>query len=184
MFNIKNLIFIITTFFYGLNLQAKQFEIPSYDVLVIGGTPAGVAAAIGAARLGKTVMVIEQSPVLGGVLSSGLIRLDDYYSEANSGVMESFRKSVKAYHRSELAEDPLVKRHLELPDKPWHTAHGRAWEPHTAARIFGELLAEEESAQARFNEVAIDVMMEGDRVIGVVTCDRNNQGQLGKEHRY
>ena len=184
MFNIKNLIFTITTFFYGFNLQAKQLEVPSYDVLVIGGTPAGVAAAIGAARLGKTVMVIEQSPVLGGVLSSGVIRLDDYYSEANSGVIESFRKSVKAYHRSELAEDPLVKKHLESPDKPWNTAHGRAWEPHTAARIFGELLAEEESARVRFNEVAIDVMMEGDRVIGVVTCDRNNQGQLGKEHRY
>ncbi len=49
------------------------------DVVVIGGTPAGIAAAIAAGRGGATVMLIEQAPVLGGVLSSGVIRLDDLY---------------------------------------------------------------------------------------------------------
>ena len=34
-----------------------------YDVIVIGGTPAGVAAAIAAARADKTVIIIEQAPV-------------------------------------------------------------------------------------------------------------------------
>ena len=63
----------------------------SADVVVIGGTPAGVAAAIAAARADKTVIIIEQSPVLGGVLSSGVLRLDDKYVESNSGVMEEFR---------------------------------------------------------------------------------------------
>ena len=44
-----------------------------YDVVVIGGTPAGVAAAIAAARADKTVIIIEQAPCLGGVLSSGVL---------------------------------------------------------------------------------------------------------------
>ena len=35
-----------------------------YDVTVIGGTPAGIAAAIAAGRAGKTVIIIEQAPVL------------------------------------------------------------------------------------------------------------------------
>ena len=34
-----------------------------YDVVVIGGTPAGVAAAIAAARADKTVIIIEQAPM-------------------------------------------------------------------------------------------------------------------------
>ena len=84
-----------------------------YDVVVIGGTPAGVAAAIAAARADKTVIIIEQSPVLGGVLSSGVLRLDDKYVESNSGVMEEFRQRVKAYHRTELANDPLVQAHMK-----------------------------------------------------------------------
>ena len=92
-------------------VAAKQDH--DYDVVVIGGTPAGVAAAIAAARADKTVIIIEQSPVLGGVLASGALRLDDKYVESNSGVMEEFRQRVKAYHRTELANDPLVQKHVQ-----------------------------------------------------------------------
>ena len=53
------------------------------------------------------MIIIEQAPVLGGVLSSGVLRLDDKYVESNSGVMEEFRQRVKAYHRSEMADDLL-----------------------------------------------------------------------------
>jgi hypothetical protein len=157
----------------------------AYDVIVIGGTPAGVAAAIAAGRANKTVIIIEQSPVLGGVLSSGVIRLDDRYVASNSGVMEEFRQRVKHYHRTEMADDPLVQAHIKQdPPLRWNIAEGRAWEPHTAARIYAEMAAEVETITTRFNEVAVDVRMRGKRVTGVVTRDRDNQGNLGKKHRY
>ena len=165
--------------------QTAQALASHHDVVVIGGTPAGVAAAIAAGRAGKTVMLIEQSPVLGGVHSSGVIRLDDLYLESNSGVMEEFRQRVKAYHRTELAEDPLVKAHLTRdPRSPWNVAEGRAWEPHTAARIYAEMVAEIGTITTRFNEVAVDVEMKGNRVTGVITQDRDNQGRLGKRQAY
>jgi len=156
-----------------------------YDVAVIGGTPAGIAAAIAAGRAGKTVILIEQSPVLGGMLSSGVIRLDDLYVESNSGVMEEFRLRVKAYHRTELREDPLVKAHLTRdPRFPWNVAEGRAWEPHTAASIYAEIVAEIGAITTRFNEVAVDVKMKDYRVTGVITQGRDNQGKLGKRQVY
>ncbi len=62
----------------------------AHDVIVIGGTPAGVAAAMAASRSQKTVILIERSPVLGGVLSSGVIRLDDMYVEPNSGPVAGY----------------------------------------------------------------------------------------------
>ena len=156
-----------------------------YDVVVIGGTPAGVAAAIAAARADKTVIIIEQAPVLGGVLSSGVLRLDDKYVESNSGVMEEFRQRVKAYHRNVMKDDPLVQAHLQNdPRKVWNIAEGRAWEPHTAAKIYAEMIAEYPLIARRFNEVAVDVEMKGDRVTGVVTRHRDNGGALGKEYRY
>ena len=156
-----------------------------HDVVIVGGTPAGIAAAIAAARSGRRVLIIEQAPVLGGVLSSGVIRLDDYYVASNSGVIESFRQRVRQYHRTELAEDPLVKAHLNLPaNRPWNLAEGRAWEPHTAARIFAEMVSEWPGITIRFNEVAVDVIMDGTRVNGVVTRDRDNQGNLGATHRH
>ena len=178
----------------GIGLQAGEatknsfsVEISAsmYDIVVIGGTPAGVAAAIASGRAGKEVILIEQSPVLGGVHSSGVIRLDDLYVESNSGVMDEFRQRVKAYHRTELAEDPLVKAHLTRdPRSPWNVAEGRAWEPHTAARIYAEMVAEIGTITTRFNEVAVDVEMKGNRVTSVITQDRDNQGRLGKRQAY
>ena len=46
---------------------------PDYDVdiLVVGGGPAGVAAAFAAARLGAQTMVVEQFNCLGGVATAG-----------------------------------------------------------------------------------------------------------------
>jgi NAD(P) transhydrogenase len=37
-----------------------------YDLLVIGAGPAGEAAAVTAARLGKRVVVVERTPHVGG----------------------------------------------------------------------------------------------------------------------
>ena len=42
------------------------------DVLVVGGGPAGVCAAIAAARNGAKTMVVEQSGMLGGMATQGV----------------------------------------------------------------------------------------------------------------
>ena len=43
-----------------------------YDIAVIGGGPAGIAAAVTAARSGKKVVLLEQNGFLGGALAIGL----------------------------------------------------------------------------------------------------------------
>jgi hypothetical protein len=57
----------------GLLLAARMEAAPartrSVDVLVIGGTPAGIAAAAAAARLGRRVHLVEALPKLGGVIT-------------------------------------------------------------------------------------------------------------------
>ena len=56
-------------------LTVKQCtELPiagTVDVLVVGGGPAGVAAAFSAARLGAETLVVEQFNCLGGVATAG-----------------------------------------------------------------------------------------------------------------
>ena len=46
-------------------------------VLVVGGTPAGVAAAISAARLGSPVILTEARPYLGGDLTGAMLNMFD-----------------------------------------------------------------------------------------------------------
>ena len=46
----------------------------AYDVIVAGGGPAGVAAAVSAARLGAKTALVERFGVLGGMLTSGHVQ--------------------------------------------------------------------------------------------------------------
>jgi len=45
-----------------------------YDVIVAGGGPAGIAAAVSAARLGARTALIERYGILGGMLTSGQVQ--------------------------------------------------------------------------------------------------------------
>ena len=49
--------------------------IASYDVIVAGGGVAGVAAAVAAKRMGKSVLLIEKTICLGGLATIGLVNL-------------------------------------------------------------------------------------------------------------
>jgi flavin-dependent dehydrogenase len=55
------------------------------DVLVVGGGPAGTAAAIAAARLGADVLLVERYNHLGGLATGGLViwidRMTDWFVE-------------------------------------------------------------------------------------------------------
>ena len=54
----------------------KEQHIPildSVDVLVVGGGPAGVAAAVGAACCGMNTMLVERHGFLGGMWTAGLV---------------------------------------------------------------------------------------------------------------
>ncbi|WP_437206339.1 FAD-dependent oxidoreductase [Planctomicrobium sp. SH664] len=74
----------------GSKLIESQREIPvagTTDVIVCGGGPAGIGAALGAARAGASVRLIEMAGCLGGVWTAGLLtRIIDGHSK--SGVMK------------------------------------------------------------------------------------------------
>lgn len=70
----------------------------AYDVVVVGGGPAGVCAAISAARAGVSVALIEKTAMLGGMATSGLVGpfMTCYNREANFPVVGGlFREIVE-----------------------------------------------------------------------------------------
>lgn len=50
-------------------------EKPEYDVAVVGGGVAGVAAAVQSARLGMKTVLIEKTALFGGLATGGLINV-------------------------------------------------------------------------------------------------------------
>ena len=53
-------------------VQTPVADAPAFDVVVYGGTSAGIVAATRLARLGRTVIVVSPDEHLGGLSSSGL----------------------------------------------------------------------------------------------------------------
>lgn len=69
---------------------------PSYDVVVVGGGAGGSCAAIEAARGGAKVLVVEETPWLGGVLSSAGVSAFDGNYRLRGGLFGEFTDSLAA----------------------------------------------------------------------------------------
>jgi ribulose 1,5-bisphosphate synthetase/thiazole synthase len=70
-----------------------------YDVIVIGGEPEGVAAAVSAARNGSHVLFVEQRDSLGGLITHGMLNYLDLPQNAKGdltslGIFEEWWKLV------------------------------------------------------------------------------------------
>ena len=69
-----------------------------YDVVVYGGTPAGIAAGVTAAREGVSVVVLEPTRWIGGMVTGGLARSDVGKKETVGGfAKEFFTKAAEGY---------------------------------------------------------------------------------------
>lgn len=108
----------------GAALLGPQIELgatPVYDVLVYGGTPSGVLAAVAAARLGSSVALLEPGAHLGGMVSSGLGCTDFGKKEVIGGLALEFFERVGRHYGEPVA---------------WY------FEPHVAEEIFQQMARE------------------------------------------
>jgi hypothetical protein len=65
-----------------------------YDIAIIGGGASGTAAAIHAARLGSSVLLIEETPWLGGMITSAGVSAFDGNHGIAGGIFAEFRDSL------------------------------------------------------------------------------------------
>src|SRR6476660_7244406 len=77
----------------SLALVVMAEEAKTYDIVVYGGTSGGVTAGIQAARMGKSVVIIEPTKFLGGLTTGGLGATDIGNKQAIGGMSREF------YHR-------------------------------------------------------------------------------------
>src|SRR3954464_6640577 len=70
----------------------------TYDVVVYGGTSAGIITAVQAARMGKSVVLIEPTQHLGGMTSGGLGATDIGRKAAIGGLaLEFYQRVARKY---------------------------------------------------------------------------------------
>ena len=65
---------------------ARAADDESYDVVIYGGTSAGIAAAVQVKRMGGTVVVVEPGRRIGGLTTGGLGQTDIGNKAAIGGI--------------------------------------------------------------------------------------------------
>ena len=73
----------------------------NHDLVVYGGSPAGVIAAVAASRRGLKVVLLSQSPTVGGTISNGLGATDVLVPSNVTGIPLEFFTQVKSAYKNQ-----------------------------------------------------------------------------------
>jgi hypothetical protein len=126
----------------------------SYDVVIYGGTSAGLAAAIQASRMEKTVIVLEPGNRVGGLTTGGLGQTDIGNKQAIGGISREFYQNIKKYYSEpehwkwqdqEEYLDGGQTRTSEHEDAMW------TFEPSAALAVYHDML-QQEGIDVRYNQ--------------------------------
>ena len=129
---------IVAVVFWSMTGMAKTVE---YDVVVYGGTPGGITAAIAVAREGGSVILLEQTRHVGGLNTSGLNRDEGEHMDRRTlnGLYEMF--SREAARRSGARVNPKGPR---------------MWHSHIAEDVFLEMI-EQAGVKVRYEQLIENV---------------------------
>jgi flavin-dependent dehydrogenase len=68
------------------------------DIVIYGGTPGGIAAAVSAARMGREVTLVEYNDHIGGMTTSGLGKSDIENRAMIGGIFKEFVAGVHEHY--------------------------------------------------------------------------------------
>lgn len=169
-------------------VSAKQKE---YDIVIYGGTSAGIAAAIQSSRMGKSVILIEPSSRLGGLTTGGLGATDIGNKQAIGGISREFYQNIKRHYEKpenwkwQKPEEYQQNRNTGNEDAMW------TFEPSAALKVYQEMMAAEKidvvynqrlnrkEGVKKQGEKIIEIEMEsGEKYSGKMFIDATYEGDL------
>lgn len=168
---------------------APSRELREYDLVIYGGTSAGVAAAVQASRMGASVAIVCPEDHIGGMTTNGLGWTDSGDKAVIGGISREFYRRIKHHYESEGAwrwEDrDRFARYRPDEDAMW------VFEPHAAEWVMGLMFADagvpvfhgrrldrERGVRLRGGRIESIRMLSGERFAGRVFIDATYEGDL------
>ena len=140
------------------------------DLVILGATPGGITAAIAAARLSRTSVIIERTSFIGGLPANGLGATDIATRGATGGLFLEFVRRIKAHYVHSYGHDSDQVRHCD---------NGYHFEPSVAESVFRKWLSEFPQIRVlyrrQFDFEDENVAKEGEKItsISVVNLEDN-----------
>ena len=115
-----------------------------YDVIIAGGGPAGCAAAIAAARMGASTLVLEGGTCLGGMATGGLVSAWAPFTDKQKVIYRSIPVEILTRY----------KKRANIPESKWDWVH---IDPEALKVVYDEMLAES-GAKVLFSSTVCDAI--------------------------
>jgi hypothetical protein len=161
---------IFSTISYGEEPHPRDM----YDIVVYGGTSAGVLAAAQASKMGKSVVLISPEKHLGGITSNGLGWVDINNFKIVGGLTWKYFNKVWQFYQKDSSWIWEKKHPIKGQLMEFHQDIPLMWvlEPHVGERIFNAIVFESKILVIRNERLNRNngVLMDGQR-IGQITME-------------
>ena len=121
----------------------QNIEIPTADIVIIGGGLGGIAAALSSLRNGKKVILTEETDWLGGQLTQQGVPPDEHRWIEHTGSTKTYRdlrNRIRDYYKKNYPLKEYLKNDLYLnPGNAWVSRF--CHEPRVALAVINEMLA-------------------------------------------
>jgi len=151
------------------------------EVLIVGGGLGGVAAALAAARLGRQVVLTEETDWLGGQLTAQAVPPDEnawIETVVASSGYDRLRRGIRDYYRRHYPLTPAAATVVELNPGLGFVSRLCA-EPRVAVAVIDEMLAPWIASgriRVRTQHRVVGADVDGDRITAVDLVDVSNGG--------
>ena len=128
----------------GADGSAYQATDNTFDVVVYGGTSAGIIAAIQTKRIGLRVALVEPSNHLGGLTTGGLGATDIGNKHVIGGLSREFYRRIHRYYQNDDAWVHETRDKHNARNPRYNPRDDTMWtfEPHVATQVYRGMLAE------------------------------------------
>jgi len=150
----------------------------SYDLVVVGGTPGGIACAVRAAREGLSVLLVNHTHHLGGFITSGAggweAPYDGHrspiYAEILAAAADNYAKTYGENSPQHLASMPsrTSRAHIDRPKI----------EPRIAEQLFNALVAKEKTLTVLLGHVVAKAERDGSLIEKVSLKPMHGEGGI------
>jgi len=146
-----------------LQSAAKPQEVDgkSYDLVVIGGTPGGIACAVRAAREGLSVLLVNHTQHLGGFVTSGAGGWEAPYDGLRSPIYGEMITGAAHYYAKTYGEES-PQHILSMPSKTSRAHIDRPKiEPRIAEMLFNEMVEKEKTLTVLLGHIVTKAARDG-----------------------
>jgi len=138
-------------------ITAKEVEVrEQVDILVVGGGPAGIGAAVSAARTGSKVLLLEKRAFLGGNITSAYVETCNWFLNNTLFSVRGLYKEIEDGYKAEYGRGHEIRDHAPFRFNGEYL------------KIFLDELMARENVKVLFYSFVNDVVIENNHIKAVI----------------